>query len=306
MITVGYSVSGLRAEDENSGPHRRGIWESVIVHGTVRSGHRLASSGFDILLDGVDGDPYNLVAEQPMDQNRTLVQEFATWPSADQRLHVIAASRPDPLFQSGRMREHWDIRWPLPDLARPIRVLTGSTQSAGWRDLSQVHGILRHGGAISSAGALVAALRHTLETGDRWGGIAVTRGGGAADNRGDWRDAFNAPQVLDETTRLQAAGIVVLSGIGHESDVTALDRLADYSWPTPSTLAVTLGRLARYRERAGAEQEDGLERSVYDLGREVRQEFDDAWARLRPKSKQLLPRPPWGSESSRFKCAGRF
>ncbi|MCK9927486.1 hypothetical protein MXD62_09930 [Frankia sp. Mgl5] len=146
--------------------------------------------------------------------------------------------------------------------------------------------------------ALTAALRHTLHSNDRWGGVVITRGGGAANSSSNWRDTFNAPEVLDVTAELQAAGVVVLSGLGHEADMTALDRLADYSWPTPSALAAALRRLAQYRELAGVEPGDGLRRSVYDLGRETRQEFDDSWARLRPQSEQLLPRPPWGSGPS--------
>ncbi|MBL7486534.1 hypothetical protein I6A60_40145 [Frankia sp. AgB1.9] len=304
MLTVGYSVCGLRTDDdEDDRPRRTGSWEFVTIHGTLRSDQprpTLGLDSFDAILDGVDGELRSLVTSAPMDRSRSVVQEFVTWPDADLRLHVIRMNRPDPLFQSGRMREDSDIRWPLPHLDRPLRVITGSREGAGWRDLAPAHDVLDHCQATSSAKALAAALRSTSHSRDRWGGVVITRGGGAANERGDWRDTFSAPDVLDATAEIQAGGLVVLSGLGHEKDVTALDRLADYCWPTPSALAGTLHRLARYRELAEVEPVDGLRRSVYDLGREVRQEFDNAWARLRPQSRQLQRRPPWGSGSSRL------
>lgn len=110
MLTVRYSVFGLQTDDEEDDrPHQRGTWKLVTVHGTLRSDQQRPTRSFDAILDGVDGNLRSLVTSGPMDRSRSVVQEFVTQPDADLRLHVIMASRPDHLFQSGHMREHWDI-----------------------------------------------------------------------------------------------------------------------------------------------------------------------------------------------------
>jgi hypothetical protein len=205
--------------------------------------------------------------------------------------------RPDPLFRlPGVGHRLWfDARWPLPDPTRPLRVLTAGIETAGWSDLAPAHGCLAHVHALASVQSLVGALKNSARP-DRWGGVVVTRGGGPGGHFTDWRRMFDDGQVVEAVRAVQATGLPVLVGVGHEADRCALEEVADFSWPTPSMLGATLNRWQSYLAAEQDSADDGLESAVYSQGRAVRQDFDDAWLRARSRQsavKLLLPERRW-------------
>jgi len=135
------------------------------------------------------------------------------------------------LFDDSRKR-------PLPPVPRTIGVVT-SPDGAVWHDIQNV---LRRRyplvevvlaptlvqGARAPA-AIVAAL-DALQSDGRAEVIIVARGGGAAEDL----IAFNDESVI---RAVFACRVPVVSGVGHETDWTLIDAVADYRAPTPSAAA---------------------------------------------------------------------
>jgi hypothetical protein len=99
----------------------------------------------------------------------------------DGRLLAAVQQRADPLFRDTEFCK----RWPIPDLDKPLMVLTASKDSAGWRDLGRLHGLakLEHHHAlrldeVGTARRLIFFMREAVKESDAWGGVLITRGGG--------------------------------------------------------------------------------------------------------------------------------
>ena len=158
------------------------------------------------------------------------------------------------LFEEGRKR-------PLPRWPRRIGVVT-SPVGAVWRDIGNV---LRRRyplvevvlsptvvQGVTAAPAIVRALQRLYAT-PGLDLIMLARGGGSLEDL--W--SFNDERVV---RCLASAPVPIVVGVGHESDVTLADFVADVRAPTPSAaaeLAVPDGRqlpaiLGRLRDRAAA------------------------------------------------------
>ena len=137
----------------------------------------------------------------------------------------------DGLFDPARKR-------PLPAFPRGLAVVTSS-------DGAVIHDIVTVARrrwpaarivivpARVQGGDAVGTLVEALDTVDRLTGIdlcIVARGGGAKDDL----LAFNAEAVCRALARV---GVPVISAIGHETDVTLADLVADVRAPTPSAAA---------------------------------------------------------------------
>lgn len=135
------------------------------------------------------------------------------------------------LFRADRKR-------PLPARPRRIGVVTSPT-GAAWHDIRTVvarrdprvelifAGALVQG--VSAADTLIAALDglarvHGLEA------VILARGGGAAEDLA----AFNDEALVRALARYP---VPVCTGVGHESDTTLVDHVADVRAPTPSVAA---------------------------------------------------------------------
>lgn len=135
------------------------------------------------------------------------------------------------LFDESRKR-------PLPEAPRYIGVVT-SPDGAVWHDIQHVlrrrypltHLILSpaHVQGDHAPASIVAAL-DALQSEARSEVIIVARGGGSAEDLA----AFNDERVV---RAIFASRVPVVSGVGHETDWTLTDLVADLRAPTPSAAA---------------------------------------------------------------------
>ena len=187
------------------------------------------------------------------------------------------------LFDAGRKR-------PLPFLPRRLGVVT-SPQGAVVRDIIRIAHrrfpmpILVSPAPVQGEGAAlaVAAALRRLEAVADVDVIIVARGGGSLEDL--W--AFNEEPVA---RAIVACRVPVISAVGHETDFTIADFVADLRAPTPSA-AAELALLQRRGGRALAESlraaRHGLERAQGRLGDprrlldERRQRIDEAVERGR-------------------------
>ena len=173
------------------------------------------------------------------------------------------------LFDPGRKR-------PLPRMPRTIGVVTSGT-GAVWHDIQTVIGrrfplaeLVLAPTRVQGDGApegIVAGIR-ALCADPRVEVLIVGRGGGSAEDL--W--AFNDERVA---RAIFAARVPVISGVGHEVDVTIADFVADLRAPTPSAAAELcvpdcrelLGDVLAARERLRALLGDQLDDARADVAR---------------------------------------
>lgn len=167
-------------------------------------------------------------------------------------------------------------------------VLTASKGSAGWRDLGHLHEVatLDHRYAIRSEEAgtarrLIYFMGEAAKNPREWGGILITRGGGNHPAGQwpvrSWQAPLNDPDVLEAIANVQAQGLAVITGVGHERDVAKADRMADYVaavWMRPEAAGLAQDLSIRRRERstgrtASIVSGDLWSRSAYHLDGEV-------------------------------------
>ncbi|MBA3415181.1 MAG: exodeoxyribonuclease VII large subunit, partial [Chloroflexia bacterium] len=150
------------------------------------------------------------------------------------------------LFDPARKR-------PLPPAPRFVGVVTSASGSV-WHDIQHVvrrrypltHLILAPAKVQGDgAPAAVVAALEALQADGRPEVIIVARGGGSAEDLA----AFNTEAVV---RAVFACRIPVVSGIGHETDITLVDLAADLRAPTPSAAAEQcVPSLAEIAERIG-------------------------------------------------------
>jgi hypothetical protein len=253
------------------------------------------SNSWDALVEDVfdSESQYAVVlSSAPRDGAAPRVQEIlGSYDGA--RVFAAVIQRADPLYKDLPCSR----RWPLPDIGRPVMVLTASVNSAGWRDLGALHHLatLEHRYVLVESPSatrkrLVYFLEEVASSPERWGGVLISRGGGD-----DWREGLDHPDVLRAAAAVRSAFVTVMTGLGHEADVPELERAADFAWSTPSRAGDALARLARFANAAKEhDDEEGLPDGVFHDGVGVRKEFDAAWRRAKRSKFRLLR--PW-SES---------
>ncbi|HEU0115147.1 MAG TPA: exodeoxyribonuclease VII large subunit [Thermomicrobiales bacterium] len=171
---------------------------------------------------------------------------------------------------------------PLPPTPKVIGVVT-SPDGAVWHDIQTVlrrryplvEAVLSPA-AVQGARApesIVAALA-ALQKLDRCDVVIVARGGGSAEDLA----AFNDERVV---RAVFACRIPVVSGVGHETDWTLIDDVADVRAPTPSVAAeVCVPDMADLRFRIG-DQRLRLWRGLGRLSAAEEQRFAQMRGRLR-------------------------
>ncbi|MEZ4505577.1 MAG: exodeoxyribonuclease VII large subunit [Thermomicrobiales bacterium] len=197
------------------------------------------------------------------------------------------------LFAESRKRK-------IPERPAVIGIITSSS-GAVWHDIQNVMRrrnpfarLILASAAVQGDAApaeLVAALR-TLLAVDPPDVIVIARGGGSASDLA----AFNDENLI---RAVFAAPVPVISAIGHETDWTLLDLVADLRAPTPSAAAelvspAILGDLRSLRESL-ALHADRFERElairivdVERIGHRIDQRgFQDRWDQLRQLQSSL-------------------
>ena len=164
------------------------------------------------------------------------------------------------LFDAGRKK-------PIPPLPQRIGIIT-SPQGAALRDILNIlarrhrsANILIYPAQVqgdAAASEVTAGLRH-FQGGARDGAgvevIIIARGGGSAEDLA----AFNHEGLA---RAVAASKIPVISAIGHETDFTIVDFVADLRAPTPSAAAELVIRSRQEIETHAEEIDRRLERAI--------------------------------------------
>lgn len=189
------------------------------------------------------------------------------------------------LEESGMFSQEY--KQPIPKYIRTLGVVTADT-GAAVRDIIQIAGrrnpyvqIVLYP-AIVQGDAAVPSIVNGIRALEGLGVdvMIVGRGGGSIEDL--W--AFNEREVAEAVFN---CSVPVISAVGHETDTTIIDFVADLRAPTPSAaaeLAVTdigdiLGEISRYEQ---------------GLNRLMRRKIEDSRIRLRNMELQLKARSPAG------------
>jgi exodeoxyribonuclease VII large subunit len=203
---------------------------------------------------------------------------------------------------------------PIPSLPSRIGVVT-SAQAAALRDILNILHRRHHSVNIliypaqvqgeAAAHEVAAGVRHFNQH-DKVDVIIVARGGGSAEDLASFNDESLARTVA-------ASEIPVVSAVGHETDFTIVDFVADLRAPTPSaaaelvirsrqeieelskTLHERLNRAMRYRLLMGRQAltelaQHGAFARMMELIRQRQQRVDDLSHRMEVAERQLLER----------------
>jgi exodeoxyribonuclease VII large subunit len=201
---------------------------------------------------------------------------------------------------------------PIPSLPSRIGIVT-SAQAAALRDILNVLQRRHHSVSVviypaqvqgDAASYEVAAGVRYFNQHDNVDVIVIARGGGSAEDLASFNNETLARTVA-------ASEIPVISAVGHETDFTIIDFVADLRAPTPSAaaelvirsrqeveehaaaLAERLSRAIRYRLLMGRQALTELARHgafarMMELVRQRQQRLDDLTYRLELAERQLL------------------
>ena len=167
----------------------------------------------------------------------------------------------------------FDRKRPLPRLPRVVGVVT-SRDADAWRDFLRTRSLRWSGFPVRLAHSRVQGqtaareIAGAIEHLDRSGVdvIVVCRGGGAIEDLWCFNDEVVARAAF-------AASVPVVSGVGHETDTTLIDHVADHRAHTPTDAAQTV-----IPERRALE--DALQRSSAYLGDAVERALERREERL--------------------------
>ena len=205
-------------------------------------------------------------------------------------------------------------RKPLPSLPSSIGIVT-STQAAALRDILNILQRRHHSVNVliypaqvqgDSASHEVAAGVRYFNQHDNVDVIVIARGGGSAEDLASFNDEGLARTVF-------ASEIPVISAVGHETDFTIVDFVADLRAPTPSAAAELvirsrqevedaanalhdrLSRAMRYRLLMGRQAltelaQHGAFARMMEVIRQRQQKLDDLTHRMELAERQLLER----------------
>ena len=185
-----------------------------------------------------DGQRVRLVGRATLYQRDGRFQLMATglMPKGDGSLFAAFAAYKEELKNRGWFDDAQ--KKPIPFLPKTVGMVT-SANGAAWRDVQNVISrrfpsmpILLYPAAVQGEGAAqeIAKAIDKADAEQRCDVLIVGRGGGSMEDL--W--AFNEPPVAEAIHR---STIPVISAVGHETDVSISDFVADLRAPTPSAAA---------------------------------------------------------------------
>ncbi len=199
-------------------------------------------------------------------------------------LRLKATLQAEGLFDPARKR-------PLPPSPRTIGIVS-SPQAAALRDVLTTLGrrapqlsVIVYPAAVQGAGAAAELVRALAAANrrDECEVILLVRGGGSMEDL----DAFNDERLA---RAIAASRLPVVSGVGHETDFTISDFVADARAPTPTAAAVLVSRereeSVQHLRRVG----ERLQRAMRAASERREQRLDLAARLLRSPSQQLRER----------------
>ncbi|MGB9236618.1 MAG: exodeoxyribonuclease VII large subunit, partial [Terriglobales bacterium] len=164
------------------------------------------------------------------------------------------------LFETARKK-------PIPPLPQRIGIIT-SPQGAALHDILNILARRHHSANVliypaqvqgdAAAGEVISGLRYFHDRAQKTDGVEViiiARGGGSAEDLAAFNDEGLARAVAE-------AKIPVISAIGHETDFTIVDFVADLRAPTPSAAAELVIRSRQEIETQTEEMHRRLEHAV--------------------------------------------
>ncbi|MDX2182461.1 MAG: exodeoxyribonuclease VII large subunit [Gemmatimonadaceae bacterium] len=180
---------------------------------------------------------------------------------------------------------------PIPRLPRTVAVIT-SAQGAAVRDVIAVVG--RRAPAVQlvlvdaqvQGDAAPASLVAALDRVARWGGadtVIIGRGGGSKDDL--W--AFNDEAVA---RAVAACPVPIISAVGHETDISLTDLVADLRAPTPSAAAEAAVPVWAELQAEVQAQARRLRQSLVQKAARARQKYDAVQRQLQLASTRLVER----------------
>ena len=152
---------------------------------------------------------------------------------------------------------------PIPSLPSRIGIVT-SAQAAALRDILNILQRRHHSVNVlifpaqvqgDAASLEVAAGLHHFNQHDNVDVIIIARGGGSAEDLASFNNEGLARAVA-------ASEIPVISAVGHETDFTIVDFVADLRAPTPSAAAELVIRSRQEIEQQAAALQERLERAM--------------------------------------------
>ena len=182
-------------------------------------------------------------------------------------------------------------RRPLPRLPRTVAVVT-SAQGAAVRDIIAVAGRRAPQVQLVVVNCLVqgddapASIVAALERVARWGGadvVIVGRGGGSKDDL--W--AFNDEAVA---RAVAACPVPIISAVGHETDISLTDLVADLRAPTPSAAAEAAVPVWAELEADVVAHARLLRRALAQKAARARQRFDATSRQVQLAAQRVVER----------------
>lgn len=176
------------------------------------------------------------------------------------RRQTIAQLQEEGVFEMNKDFE-------LPDVLQRIAVIS-SSKAAGYRDFMQELGASPYRFEVTlfasvmqgdaAEGSIVDVLDAVAERGDEFDAVVIIRGGGSTSDLG----CFDNYRICAYIAQFP---LPVVTGIGHDKDVSVADMVAHTSLKTPTAVAAFLvGRAAEMHARL-----DGLYEEMTDFARQT-------------------------------------
>jgi exodeoxyribonuclease VII large subunit len=292
LVESGLHPLWVRGEISDFKQHRNGHWyfslrdasaqiKCVVWSRDQRGLPALPNDGMQVVLYG-QMTVYTQRGDLQLKVTRMQADGDGLWRKAME--HTLAKLRGEGLLEDSRKR-------PIPRFPKCVAIVTSPDGAA----IGDIVAVLRkrHSGVqliicpakVQGDGApreIVMALRRVA----RWGKadlVILGRGGGAKEDL--W--AFNDERVARAVV---ACPVPVISAVGHETDITVCDAVADLRAPTPSAAAMAACVAREEIAKAFVAARRDLAFAIATLVRDARTDLDRTRKRLGQSTERVVVR----------------